>query len=189
MSARVESPQIRSGYLVGPVVMALLVALTFGALAGSLVTRSIVGGDDRSPVAPEIEASAQTLDAWPGRVLVATPFGSATTWDIQKLEAMAGRATAEQFRDTVVLSAAELNLLRQGVVPERLRGEQDSAVVLTAAELIALRNGELAERLQRDPVLWDTQKLEAMEGRVLAAQAGAEDPPVKPHLPKRPPSG
>jgi hypothetical protein len=36
---------------------------------------------------------------------------------------------------------------------------------------------------------WDAYKLKAMEGRVLAAQVGAEDPPVKPHLPKRPPSG
>jgi hypothetical protein len=36
---------------------------------------------------------------------------------------------------------------------------------------------------------WDEQKLEAMAGRVLAAQVGAEDPPVKPHLPKRPPNG
>lgn len=36
---------------------------------------------------------------------------------------------------------------------------------------------------------WDAYKLNAMEGRVLAAQVGAEDPPVKPHLPKRPPSG
>jgi hypothetical protein len=36
---------------------------------------------------------------------------------------------------------------------------------------------------------WDAYKLKAMEGRVLAAQVGAEDPPVKPHLPKRPPRG
>ena len=37
------------------------------------------------------------------------------------------------------------------------------------------------------PALWDTYKLEAMAGRVLAAGVGAEDPPVKPHIPKRPP--
>jgi len=36
---------------------------------------------------------------------------------------------------------------------------------------------------------WDRYKLEAMAGRVLAAGVGAEDPPVKPHLPKRPPRG
>jgi hypothetical protein len=36
---------------------------------------------------------------------------------------------------------------------------------------------------------WDAYKLEAMAGRVLAAGVGAEDPPVKPHLPKRPPRG
>jgi hypothetical protein len=36
---------------------------------------------------------------------------------------------------------------------------------------------------------WDPYKLEAMAGRVLAAGIGAEDPPVKPHLPKRPPRG
>jgi len=34
---------------------------------------------------------------------------------------------------------------------------------------------------------WDAYKLKATQGRVLAAQVGAEDPPVKPHLPKRPP--
>jgi hypothetical protein len=33
---------------------------------------------------------------------------------------------------------------------------------------------------------WDAQKLEAMEGRQLAAQVRAEDPIVKPHIPKRP---
>jgi len=37
--------------------------------------------------------------------------------------------------------------------------------------------------------LWDAQKLEAMEGRQLAAQLRAEDPITKPHLPKRPPTG
>jgi hypothetical protein len=55
--------------------------------------------------------------------------------------------------------------------------------------MFALRNGELAGRLQGDPVLWDAQKLEAMKGRVQAAQVGADDPPVRPHLPKHPPKG
>ena len=36
---------------------------------------------------------------------------------------------------------------------------------------------------------WDAYKLKAMEGRVLAAQVGAEDPPVRPHLPKDQPKG
>jgi hypothetical protein len=40
---------------------------------------------------------------------------------------------------------------------------------------------------RKAPVLWDEGKLEAMAGRVLAAGVGAEDPPVKPHIPKRPP--
>ena len=165
MSARVESPSVH-GSFPASIVIAIIVALGIGATAGALITKAV---DDR-PAA------------------VATSAGS-PLWDAQKLEAMEGRAMAERFRDTVALSAADVFALRQGVVPGRLQGEQGSAAGLTAAELIALRNGELAERLQGAPVLWDPYKLEAMEGRVLAAQVGAEDPPVKPHLPKRPPRG
>jgi hypothetical protein len=165
MSARVESAPIRNSSF-GPIVIAIIVALGVGAVAGAAITKAV---DDR-------------------RAAVAT--GVAPLWDAQKLEAMEGRAMAEQFRDTVVgLSAAEMFALRQGVVPQASQSVQGSAVGLTAAEMFALRNGELAGRLQGDPVLWDAQKLEAMKGRVQAAQVGADDPPVRPHLPKHPPKG
>ena len=173
MSTRVESAPVHGSFIAGPIVVALVIALAIGALAGSLVTRSIVAGADGT-AAPAVFVARGT-----------PAFG----WDAQKLEAMEGRAMAERFRNTVVLSAAELNALRMGVVPERLQGVQDSVFALSAAELFALRNGELAERLRDGPILWDPYKLEAMKGRVLAEQVRAEDPPVKPHLPKRPPNG
>ena len=54
------------------------------------------------------------------------------------------------------------------------------------AEVAMTAKPSITQRPQAS-VLWDEGKLEAMAGRVLAA--GAEDPPVKPHLPKRPPRG
>jgi hypothetical protein len=152
MSARVESAPIQ-GSPVGPLVLALIVALTVGALAGSLVTRSIVLGDGAS-----VPAAHTFAGAWQGRVLVAPQVGNeaAGTWDAFKLDAMAGRVLYEPV----------------AVQPE---------AAMTAKPSIT-RPGPTVEG-------WDQYKLEAMAGRVLAAQVGAEDPPVKPHLPKRPPSG
>jgi hypothetical protein len=158
MSTKVESAPVNGSYIAGPIVVALVMALAIGALAGSLVTRSIVAGGDGTHAPAAFVARG-------------TP---AIGWDAQKLEAMEGRAMAEQFRDTVVglsaadmfalrqgvvpvvgqgvvpvvgLSAAEMFALRQGVVPEQqLQGEQGSAVALTAAEMFALRNGDPPQR-------------------------------------------
>jgi hypothetical protein len=154
MSARVESAPIQ-GSPIGPLVLALIVALTVGALAGSLVTRSIVLGDGASaPAAPTFAGA----DAWHGRVLVAPQVGNeaAVAWDAFKLDAMAGRVLYQPV----------------GAQPE---------VVMTAKPSITRPTPAIEG--------WDQFKLEAMAGRVLAAGVGAEDPPVKPHLPKRPPRG
>ena len=130
MSARVESAPIR-GLVAWPILVATLVALGVGALLGAVVTNAV--NDRPSGLAP-------------ARTVVATPVASAG-WDAQKLEAMEGRAMAEQFRDTVVgLSAQEMFALRQGVVPEQLQGEQSSAVGLTAQEMFALRQGVVPEQ-------------------------------------------
>jgi hypothetical protein len=113
-------------------------------------------------------------------IVVALAVG-AQLWDSQKLEAMEGRALAEEHRivqpvtwDQQKLDAMAGRLLYQ---PVAIQPE-----VATTAKPSITRPTPAIES-------WDAQKLEAMEGRVLAAQAGAEDPPVKPHLPKRPPSG
>jgi len=115
-----------------------------------------------------------------GSAAVATPVGS-QVWDAQKLQAMQGRALAERYRaeeppawDAQKLEAMAGRALYQPLViqPE---------VVMTAKPSGTLK--------QPAYVGWDEQRLEAMAGRVLAAKVGAEDPPVKPHLPKRPPNG
>jgi hypothetical protein len=142
MSVRVESPPIR-GTFSARIVIAIIVALSIGIFAGTVITKAV---DDR-PAA------------------VASPVG-AQLWDAQKLQAMQGRAMAEQFRSEQPLAwdAQKLEAMEGRALAEQFRGEQA-------------------------PVLWDEGKLEAMAGRVLAAGVGAEDPPVKPHLPKRPPRG
>ena len=115
-----------------------------------------------------------------GSAAVATPVGP-QVWDAQKLQAMQGRALAERYRaeqplawDAQKLEAMAGRVLYQPVVIQH-------EVAMTAKPSGTLK--------QPANVGWDEQKLEAMTGRVLAAQVGAEDPPVKPHLPKRPPQG
>ena len=70
----------------------------------------------------------------------------------------------------------------------RVLYQPNAYVGLDAGTLEALAGRVL---YQPDPGVqgWDAYKLEAMKGRVLAARAGAEDPPVKPHIPRRPPNG
>ena len=59
-----------------------------------------------------------------------------------------------------------------------------------AQKLEAMEGRQLAAQFGiAGTALWDAQKLEAMEGRQLAEQLRAEDPIVKPHIPKRPPAG
>lgn len=157
MSARVESPPI-FGSLPVSIVFAVIVALGIGAAAGTLVTKAV---DDR-PAA------------------VATTAG-APLWDAQKLEAMQGRAMAEQFRNTlpVAWDAQKLEAMAGRVLYEPVVVQ---AEVATTAKPSVTRPAPPIEG-------WDAYKLKAMEGRVLAEQVGTEDPPVKPHLPKRPPNG
>ena|SRR5262245_21236736 len=141
MSVRVESPPI-GGSFAAPILIAIIVALGVGGLLGAVVTKAV--NDRPSGLAP-------------ARPLVATHVVTAP-WDAQKLQAMEGRAMAEQFRL-----------------------DETAPVVVTA------KPSSTQAPLQEQG--WDAYKLEAMAGRVLAAGVGAEDPPVKPHLPKRPPRG
>jgi hypothetical protein len=139
------------------IVFAVIIALGIGAAAGTIVTKAV---DDR-PAA------------------VATTVGS-PLWDAQKLEAMQGRALAEQVRSTqVAWDTQKLAAMAGRVLYQPIAAEPE--VAMTAKPSLT-RPAPPTEG-------WDAYKLKAMEGRVLAAQVGAEDPPVKPHLPKRPPSG
>jgi hypothetical protein len=141
MSARVESAPV-GRFNVGAIVLAVVVALGVGGVAGLLVTRAV----EERPAA------------------VATPVGI-PLWDAQKLEAMEGRVLAEQvgIAGTQLWDAQKL---------EAMEGR-----VLAAQVGIA------------GTQLWDAQKLEAMEGRVIAERLRAEDSITKPHVPKRPPAG
>jgi hypothetical protein len=156
MSARVESPPIVGSFPVS-IVFAIIIALGIGAAAGTIITKAV---DDR-PAA------------------VATTVGS-PLWDAQKLEAMQGRALAEQVRSTqVAWDTQKLAAMAGRVLYQPAAAEPE--VAMTAKPSLT-RPAPTTEG-------WDAYKLKAMQGRVLAAQVGAEDPPVKPHLPKRPPSG
>jgi len=157
MSARVESTPIHDSYS-GTIAIAIVVALAVGALLGTVVTKAM---DD-------------------GLAAVTAPVG-AQLWDSQKLEAMEGRALAEQYRvaQPVAWDALKLDAMAGRVLYQPAATQPE---VATTAKPSITRPTPTIEG-------WDAYKLKAMEGRVLAAQAGAEDPPVKPHLPKRPPSG
>ena len=159
MSVRVESPPIRGSFN-GPIVIAIIVALGIGIFAGTVITKAV---DDR-PAA------------------VATPVG-AQFWDAQKLQAMEGRVLAERYRSEQPLAwdAQKLEAMEGRAMAEQFRLDATAPIVVTA------KPSSTRPPLQAE--LWDPYKLEAMEGRVLAAGVGAEDPPVKPHLPKRPPRG
>lgn len=115
-----------------------------------------------------------------GSAVVATPVTS-QVWDAQKLQAMQGRALAERYRAEPPLAwdAQKLEAMSGRVLYRPL-------VIQPEVAMTAKPSGTLK---QPENVGWDEQKLAAMAGRVLAAQVGAEDPPVKPHLPKRPPNG
>lgn len=85
-----------------------------------------------------------------------------------------------------------------GVESAPVRGSLPASIMIAIIVALGIGTaaGALVTKAVEDPAAvattdgaasWDAQKLEAMQGRVLAAQVGAEDPPVKPHLPKRPP--
>ena len=73
------------------------------------------------------------------------------------------------LRPFVIAVVAALGLGALAVGTVRLTTDDGPAVVTTRAPL------------------WDAQKLEAMEGRQLAAVVAAEDPVIAPHIPRRAP--
>jgi len=71
MSSTIQLPP-RTKYALMPFAIAILIALSIGAAAGSLATRAAVGRDH--------------------------PVATASGWDVQKLQAMEGRQLAEAIR-------------------------------------------------------------------------------------------
>ena len=108
MSARVESPPIGGGTLGGSFVIAVVVALSIGALAGSLITHAIDsdGGASRATTFVARGTPATTVDVGNGSKAIEGPMlaerftglASANVWDAGKLEAMEGRQLAEEVR-------------------------------------------------------------------------------------------
>ena len=84
-----------------------------------------------------------------------------------------------------------------GLLLTRASEERPAAVTTPAGipswdaqKLEAMEGRQLAAQVDiAGTALWDAQKLEATEGRQVAEQLRAEDPITKPHLPKRPPTG
>jgi hypothetical protein len=111
MSTRVEAPPI-GGSFAGPILIAIIVALVVGALMGTVVTTVV---NDR------LAASSGVA---PARSLVATPV-STPPWDAQKLDAMVGRALAEQLRGEHAVSsdAGKLEEMEDHQLAEQSRTE------------------------------------------------------------------
>jgi hypothetical protein len=158
MSTRVEAPPIGPSFA-GPILIAIVVALVVGALMGTVVTKVVN------------EHLAASSGVAPARPLVATPV-STPSWDSPKLEAMEGRALAEQYQteQPVIWDAKKLEAMKGRVLAEQFRGEQ--AVAWDAGKLQEMEAHQLAEKLRTD----------AMEDRQLA-----ED--VHRHRPVRGPLG
>ena len=111
MSTRLEAPPI-GGSFAGPILIAIIVALVVGALIGSVVTTVV---NDR------LAASSGVA---PARALVVTPVGT-PLWDSQKLEAMEGRALAEQYRgeQAVAWDVGKLEEMEGHQLAEQSRAE------------------------------------------------------------------
>ena len=144
MSTRVEAPPIKV-WAAGPILIAIVVALVVGALMGTVVTTVV-----NDPLA----ASSGVA---PARPLVVTPV-VAPSWDSQKLEAMEGRALAEQYQteQPIIWDAQKLEAMKGRVLAEQFRGEQ--AVAWDAGKLQQMEGHQLAEQ----------SRTEAMEDRQLA---------------------
>jgi len=93
MSTTVQSIQPRTHLALVPLLVAILLALSIGATAGSLVTRTVVARSH--PVASATGWDAQKLAAMEGRQLATVVGGRIEPWDPEKLRAMAGRERAE----------------------------------------------------------------------------------------------
>ena len=93
MSATAQTIQPRPRYALAPFLIAVLVALSIGATAGSLATRAIV---DRSRSATAVTGwDPQKLSAMEGLQRAAAIRSARTAWDPSKLRAMPGREQAE----------------------------------------------------------------------------------------------
>jgi hypothetical protein len=112
MSTRVEAPPI-GGSFAGPLLIAIVVALVVGALIGTVVTKVV-----NDPLAASTGVA-------PARPLVVTPAG-APSWDSQKLEAMQGRALAEQYQigQPDIWDSQKLEAMEGRALAEQFRGEQ-----------------------------------------------------------------
>jgi cell division protein FtsN len=144
MSTRVEAPPI-GGSFAGPILIAIVAAFVVGALMGTVVTKVV---NDR------LAASSGVA---PARPLVVTPVG-APSWDAHKLEAMEGRALAEQYQieQPVIWDDQKLEAMEGRALAEQFRGEQ--AVAWNAGKLQEMKGHQLAEQ----------SRTEAMEDRQLA---------------------
>ena len=108
-----------------------------------------------------------------------------------RVESTPVRGSASRPLVIAVVAALGLGALAVGMV--RLTADDGPATVTTRAplwdvqKLEAMEGRVLAAAVATQPAAWDAQKLEAMEGRVLAAAVGAEDPIIAPHIPWRAP--
>jgi cell division protein FtsN len=111
MSTRVEAPPI-GGSFAGPILIAIIVAFVVGALMGTVVT-TVVN-----------DSLAAASGVAPARPLVVTPVGT-PSWDSQKLEAMEGRALAEQYRgeQAVAWDVGKLEEMKGHQLAEQSRTE------------------------------------------------------------------
>jgi hypothetical protein len=95
MSTTIQFPA-RARVALWPYVIAIVIALSIGAAAGSLVTRAVAG--ESHPVAVATGWDAQKLSAMQGRLLAASVRTGVRPWDAAKVAAMAGRQEAEAIR-------------------------------------------------------------------------------------------
>ncbi|TMC67725.1 MAG: hypothetical protein E6J13_16035 [Chloroflexi bacterium] len=96
MSTTLQTLPIRTrlGWL--PFAIAIVIALSVGATAGSVITRTVVTRSH--PVASATGWDAQKLQTMAGRELAVAVRGGTNPWDPQKLRAMEGRQRFEAIR-------------------------------------------------------------------------------------------
>ena len=96
MSTTIQTVKPRARHGVLTFAIAILIALSIGATAGSVITRSVVSR--AHPVASATGWDAQKLQAMEGLQIAASLDGKTRPWDPRKLRAMAGRERAEALR-------------------------------------------------------------------------------------------
>jgi hypothetical protein len=96
MSTTIQTLQPRARQTALSFAVAILVALSIGATAGSVIIRTVIAR--AHPVAPATGWDAQKLQAMEGLQIAASLDGAPRPWDPQKLQAMAGREHAEAIK-------------------------------------------------------------------------------------------